>query len=244
VDGVYPSGNHLAENFLVQRTASHGIELLGILTLHASPVWVLAALADATGAGNTLIREISQAHKEEGLLETDRQFETMEQMLDGLEKTSSHLAQTLNLPPVDIAGLRREWNTFREEVKTIPPRKVPSPERLEGIWGEMRRTAREQDRSVFTVSSLMAVSALSHVPGNLLWLSRAAHSAARRTGKVLGEAILDHYVATLDEISRTGFVTYWTREFRPYLKGAALQFAPHRETLTERLLHKRFGSQS
>jgi hypothetical protein len=242
VDGVYPSGNHLAENFLVQRTASHGIELLGILTLHASPVWVLAALADATGAGNTLIREISQALKEEGLLETDRQFETMEQMLDGLEKTSSHLAQTLNLPPVDIAGLRREWDTFREEVKFIPPRKVPSPERLEGIWGEMRRTAGEQDRSVFTVSSLMAVSALSHVPGNLLWLSRAAHSAARRTGKVLGEAILDHYVETLDEIGRTGFVTYWTREFRPYLKGAALQFAPHHETLTERLLHKRFGS--
>jgi hypothetical protein len=244
VDGVYPSENHLAENFLVQRTASHGIELLGILTLHASPVWVLAALADATGAGNSLIREISQALKEEGLLQTDKQFETMEQMLDGLEKTSSHLAQTLNLPPVDIAGLRREWATFRQQVKSIPPKKVPAPERLESIWEEMRQTARQQNRSVFTVSSLMAVSALSHVPANVLWLSRAAHSAARRTGKVLGGAILDHYVQTLEEISRTGFVAYWTREFRPYLRGAALQFAPQHVTLTERLLHKKFGSQS
>ena len=113
VEGVYPTEGHLAENFLLQRTASHGIELLGILTFHASPVWVLAALADVTGAGNTLIREISQALKEEGLLEPDARFETMEQMLEGLEKTSSHLAQTLNLPPVDIAGLRREWDAFR-----------------------------------------------------------------------------------------------------------------------------------
>jgi hypothetical protein len=241
VKGVYPTENHLAENFLVQRTASHGIELLGILTFRASPVWVLAALADVTGAGNTLIHEISQALKEEGLLQSDAHFETMEQMLDGLEKTSSHLAQTLNLPPVDIAGLRREWDTFRQEVQTIPPKRVPAPERLEGIWGELRRTAREQNRSVFTVSSLMAVSALSHVPGNVLWLSRAAHSAARRTGKVLGGAILDHYVESLEEISRTGFVAYWKREFRPYLRAAAVQFAPHRETLTERLLHKRFG---
>jgi hypothetical protein len=238
VEGVYATEGRLAENFLVQRTASHGIELLGILTFHASPVWVLAALADATGAGNTLIHEISQALKEEGLLQGDGHFESMEQMLDGLEKTSSHLAQTLNLPPVDIAGLRREWNTFRTEVQSIPPRKVPTAERLEGIWGELRRTAREQNRTVFTVSSLMAISALGHVPANVLWLSRAAHSAARRTGKVLGGAILDHYVQSLEEISRTGFVTYWTREFRPYLRGAALQFAPLHETLTERLLRR------
>src|SRR5580698_9307881 len=122
VEGVYISGNNLAENFILQRTASHGIELLGILTFRASPVWVLAALADATGAGNKLIREISQALIEEGLLQSDAQFETMEQMLDGLEKTTSHLALTLNLPPVDIASLRREWETFRQEVKTIPPK--------------------------------------------------------------------------------------------------------------------------
>jgi len=238
VEGVYPTQGHLAENFLVQRTASHGIELLGILTFHASPVWILAALADATGAGNKLIREISQALVEEGLLEKDARFDTMEQMLDGLEATSSHLAQTLNLPPVDIASLRREWEALREEVKSIPPKKVPTPERLESVWEEMRRTAKEQGRPVFVVSSLMAVSALSHVPANMLWLSRAAHSAARRTGKVLGGAILDHYMQTLHEISEAGFLAYWTREFRPYLRAAASQFAPHHETLTERLLHK------
>jgi hypothetical protein len=238
VEGVYPAQGHLAQNFLLQRTASHGIELLGILSFHASPVWVLAALADVTGAGNTLIREISQALKDEGLLEPGARFETMEQMLDGLEKTSSRLAQTLNLPPVDIAGLRREWDAFRREAQSIPPKRVPAPERLEGLWSELRRTAREQNRTVFTVSSLMAISTLAHVPGNVLWLSRAAHSAARRTGKVLGSAILDHYAQSLQEISRTGFVAYWTREFRPYLRAAALQFAPGHETLTEKLVGK------
>ena len=180
VEGVYPGQERLAENFLVQRTASHGIELLGILAFHASPVWVLAALADVTGGGHKLIREISQALREEGLIEPGAHFETMDQLLDGLENTSSHLAQTLNLPPVDIAGLRREWGKFREEVRAIPPQNVPAPERLEGIWEGMRRTAREQNRSVFTISSLMALSTLAHVPSNVLWLSRAAHSATNK----------------------------------------------------------------
>jgi len=243
VEGVYPSEGRLAEDFLLKRTASHGIELLGILAFHASPIWVLAALADATGGGRKLIREIAQALQEEGLLAGEARFETpfetMDQILDGLEKTSGHLATALNLPPVDIPGLRREWVELKENLKTIPPKNVPALERVESVWEDLRQSARQQDRSIFVVSSLMAVSTVAHVPSNLLWLSRAARSAARRTGKVLGEAILDHYTESLAEIARTGFIAYWTREFRPYLHSAAAQFAPTHDTLTQRLLRRR-----
>jgi len=236
VQGVYPSEGRLAENFLLKRSASHGIELLGILAFHASPVWVLAALADATGGGRKLIREISQALKEEGLLERESSFETMEQVLDGLEKTSSHLAVALNMPPVNIANLRHEWEGFKKEVAGIPPKNVPAVERVEEVWNNLQKTSREQGRSVFVLSSLMAISTVSHLPANVFWLSKATRSAARRTGKVLGEAILDHYTNMLGEIARTGFAAYWRREFRPYLKGAAEQFAPRHQSLTERLL--------
>src|SRR3954468_24508603 len=40
VEGIYPTESRLAENFILQRTASHGIELLGLLAFRASPVWV------------------------------------------------------------------------------------------------------------------------------------------------------------------------------------------------------------
>ena len=239
VEGVYPSEGRLAENFLLKRTASHGIELLGILAFHASPIWVLAALADATGGGRKLIQEIAQALEEEGLLESEVRFETMEQILDGFERTSEHLATTLNLPPVDIPGLRREWLQLKDELQSIPPRNVPALVRVESIWDDLRRSAEQQKRPVFVMSSLMAVSTVAHVPANVLWLSRAARSAARRTGKVLGEALLDHYAEALAEIGRTGFIPYWQREFRPYLHAAATQFAPGHESLTERLLRRR-----
>jgi uncharacterized protein (DUF952 family) len=239
VDGVYPPEGKLAENFLLQRTASHGIELLGILAFQASPVWVLAALADAAGGSRKLIREISQALQEEGLLEKDERFETMEQVLDGLQKSSGRLATALNLPPVDIRSLRREWDRLKEGLRGIPPKNVPSLVRVERVWKSIQESAREQGRPVFLVSSVMAISAVAHVPANVLWLSRAARSATRRTGKVLGEAVLDHYTTTLAEIGREGFLRYWTREFRPYLRGAAEQFAPAHESLTERLLRRK-----
>src|SRR5437762_13154571 len=53
VKDVYPGEEKLSESFLVRRAAGNGIELIGILAFRASPVWVLAALADASGAGDT-----------------------------------------------------------------------------------------------------------------------------------------------------------------------------------------------
>jgi len=239
VEGVYPageaSGERLAQNFLLQRGASHGIELLGILTFEASPVWVLAALADVAGGSRALLGEIAAALKEEGLLEAGR-FDTVDQVLTGLERTSGHLAATLNLPPVDVAGLRREWERLRQEAQAIPPKNLPSIDSVERLWRRIEAAAREQRRSVFAVSSLMAVSSVAHLPRNVRWLSRAAASAARRTGKVLGENLLDHYTQTLAGISRQGFAAYWAAEFRPYLRAAAVQFAPERQTSIERLI--------
>ena len=242
VQGVYEPDaamhEQLAGSFLLKRGASHGIELLGILAFHASPVWVLAALADVAGGSRSMIHQIASALKDEGLLESDR-FDTMEQVLEGLERTSDHLAGTLNLPPVDIAGLRREWTRLKDEVQEIPPKNIPAIEAVERVWSRMQEAAKEQGRSVFAVSSLMAVATVAKLPANVLWLSKAARSAARRTGQVLGENILDHYTLTLAEISNRGFGAFWADEFRPYLKGAAEQFAPEKQTLTEKLL--RFG---
>jgi hypothetical protein len=239
VAGQYGPEDAQAENFVLQRTASHGIEVMGLLAFHASPVWVLAALADITGGGQTLLRDIVEAMKEEGLLEPGPRFETIDQVLGGLEKTSAHLALTLNMPPVDVPGLRREWEKLKIALQSIPPSRIPALDQLERTWDALCESARTQNRTVLTMSSLMAISTLAHVPANLLWLSKAARSAARRTTETVGGAILDHYSAALEEISKTGFLSYWKREFRPYLQAAARQFAPGHESLTERLLARK-----
>ena len=185
-----------------------------------------------------MILEISQALKDEGLRDREQRFENVDQMLDGLEKTSAHLAETLYMPPIDLAGLRREWSTLREQLPTLNAASLPSMARLQQVWDDLRRAAAEQNRSIFTVSSLMAMSTLAHVPARVRWLSRAARTAGRRTSLVLGGTLLDHYSDVLEEISRTGFVEYWRREFRPYLQAAARQYEPGHASSTERLLRR------
>jgi hypothetical protein len=239
VEGAYPPKGKLADSFAMRRFAGNGIELIGLLTFSASPVWVLAALADLSGTSRQLIREIAQSLKDEGLLAPGADYESIDQLLDGLEGAAGRLAQTANTPPLDVAGLRQEWTDLRREAAKIPAPHLPSGDALRRDWEELKATAAAQNRPVFQVSTLMALSAVSRIPENLLWLSRCAKGAARRTGQMMAGVLLDHYSATLQEIRGAGFLTYWLREFRPYLKAAASQFSPRRVTLTERLLRDR-----
>src|SRR5215469_13686304 len=76
VGGVYPTEDSLAENFLLKRTLGDGIDFIGIVAFHASPVWILAALADISGAGRQLADELASTLKQAGLLDTGACFDT------------------------------------------------------------------------------------------------------------------------------------------------------------------------
>lgn len=239
VEGTFPVEGRLARDFAIRRAAGNGIEMAGILAFRVSPVWVMAALADLSGAGRHIVREVAECLQEEGLLERESRFETVDQMLDGLERSAARFADTINTPPLDVAGLRREWVAIRAEVASIPSPNLPSADLVRKRWEDLRTEAAAQKRSVFELSSLIALSTAARLPENFLKLGRSAGSAAMRTGGLFAGAWLDHYQATLKEIHETGYLAYWSREFQPYLKGAAQQFSPAKGSITQRWLERR-----
>jgi hypothetical protein len=238
VEGVYGKGDALPDNFLARRTAGNAVEVLGIVAFRASPVWVLAALADICGAGRQLIPEMADALKEQGLLERDAQFTSVDQILDGLERTSSRLAAAINTPPLDVAGLRREWDAIRQEASGIPPAGLPSRETIGAMWTQLKIESARQDRSVFETSSMVALSAVRAFPDRARWFYASARVTAARTGEIVAVSLLDHYSQTLAEMREAGYAAFAARQFRPYVRAAADQFSPKRSTLTERLLAK------
>jgi hypothetical protein len=228
----------LPDNFLARRTAGNAIEVLGIVAFWASPVWILAALADVCGMGRQLIPELTDALKAQGLLEADAQFTTVDQLLDGLERTSTHLAGAVNTPPLDVPALRSEWEALRDDARQLPRASLPSWESISAVWANLKAESARQERSIFETSSVLAISAARALPGGVRWLSSSARVGATRTGQVFASALLDHYKQTLSEIQQVGYLTYAGRQFRPYIRAAAGQFSPQRRTLTQRLLEK------
>jgi hypothetical protein len=233
-----PQGAELGENFLLRRAAGNGIEIMGLLAFRASPVWVLAALADVCGFGRRIIPDIAAELQREGLLGPGKAFATMEQLLEGLERSAAQLASTVGTPPLDVAGLRREWSRFVSEARQLPAPQLPARAAVTGVWKDLRATAADEGRSVFEVSSLLAVSAVSELPERARNLSRATAIVLKRGGSALSAPLLDHYRKALRELRDVGFVRYGVRQIAPYTSAALAAFHRDRETLTGRLLDK------
>ena len=237
VEGCYPEATALARDFLARKAVGQGLDWVCLIAFRASPIWVTAGLADLSGTGRHLIREIAETLKREGLLTGDANLETVDQLLDGLERSADQLTSALNTPPLRVAELRAEWDLLRANVNKLPG--LPSASVLQEFWDRMRQEAAGQNRPVLQLATLMSVAAISRVPENLIWLGKASRWGARRTGELFTQAMLDHYSATLREMRAEGVAAWWAREFKPYLRGAAEQFSPHRVSLTQRVLRWR-----
>jgi len=244
VEGVYGSEQKLAENFLARRTVGNAVEALGIVAFRASPVWILAALADVCGLGRHMIPEIAASLKAQGLLDADTEFTSVDQLLDGLERTSARLAQAINTPPLDVASLRQEWRAIREEARSLTPERLPSGDMLASLWSELKTESARQEKSVFETSSMLALSAVRALPQGARWLGASTVAGATRTGQVLAASLLDQYRATLEEVRQVGYTEYATQQLRPYVRAAASHFSPGKPTFTERFLdyHERKSS--
>ena len=234
VEGVYGKEDALPDNFLARRTAGNAVEILGIVAFRASPVWVLAALADVCGAGRQLIPEMADALKEQGLLEKDAQFTSVDQILDGLERTSSRLAATINTPPLDVAGLRAEWEAIRNEARAFSRRVCHRGETIGAVWTEMKTESARQNRSVFETSSMWP-SRQSGRFRNARVVLRVGPGRRRANRRDCCARASRPLHATLAEMRQTGYAAFAARQFRPYVRAAVDQFSPKRSTLTERL---------
>lgn len=236
--GVYPPEVPQTQDFLARRGVGHAIELLGIAAFRISPVWVFAALADLSGIGRRLIPEIAEALKDEGLLEKEAQFDSVDQLLDGLEKTSSRLAQTINMPPLDVASLRKEWTEIRSATHGLRPVDLPSVKDISSRWEELKHEATRQGRSTFATSSVMAISAVRVLPDRARRLSSSTRVGAARSGKLLYATILEDYGHTLGELRKVGYVAYAKRQLSPYLRACVEQFSRRQRSLTERIIER------
>jgi hypothetical protein len=188
--------------------------------------------------GRHLIPEIAQALKAKGLLESDAEFSSVDQMLDGLERTSARLATTINAPPLDVHALREEWAAIQEDARGLQPTSLPTRESVGALWTELKAESARQERSVFETSSVMALGAARALPDGVRWLSASARVGATRTGEILAGALLDHYRQTLAELQQVGYLSYARRQLGPYFRAAGAQFSPKRRTLTEGLLDR------
>jgi hypothetical protein len=215
VDGVFPSEQMQARELLARKTAGNVVEIASFLAVGWSPVWLLAGASDLIGGSKVYLRVLVTELKEAGVLAAEEEVASFEELLSALEGTSGVLADTVDVPPLNVAGVRASWQELRHQAADLPDARG-----LEEIFSELRLAARREDRSVMEISSVVALGAV-------------------RAGVRLGNAhIFDYYRGALRTIADEGLVSFLYRTSTPYLTRARSHFDPGSSTLSERLLRR------
>jgi hypothetical protein len=213
--GILPSEGVTAQQLAARKAAGTGIELAGLALVGWSPLWLFAAAADLTGGTRTYLRALVSELRASGLLPEGANIASVEELLDTLEGTSGLVAESLDVPPLNVADMRASWQALRQQVKELP-----DTDRLAQLHTEMQQVAEQEGRSLRSLSALLAAGALR---------------AGVRTGQV---HIFDYYQDALRIIAAEGVAGYTRRVTRPYVAAARGHFDPARITYTERLTQR------
>jgi len=215
VEGVYPTEEMPARELLARKTAGNVVELSSFLAIGWSPVWLLAGASDLVGGSKVYLRALVTELRDAGVLAAEDNVPSFEELLSALEGTSGVLADTVDVPPLNVAGVRTSWQELQRQAAELP-----DAAGLEKIFAELQSAAWQEDRSILEISSIVALGAV-------------------HAGVKLGNVhVFDYYRGALRTIVEEGLLSFLRRTSTPYLTRAGSHFDPASSTLSERLLRR------
>jgi hypothetical protein len=215
VEGIYPAQEMPARELLIRKTAGNVVELSSFLAVGWSPVWLLAGASDLVGGSKVYLRALVTELRDAGVLAADADVASFEELLTALEGSSGVLADTVDVPPLNIQSVRTSWQELQRQAADLPDAAA-----LEKIFAELQLAARQEDRSILEISSIVALGAV-------------------RTGVRLGNVyIFDYYRHALRTIVEEGLLSFLRRTSTPYLTRAGAHFDLRSSTYSERLLRR------
>ena len=217
VTGRYPAERMDASELAVRKLGGNAVELASIVAVGFSPLWLLAAASDVTGGVRTYLDAFVRELKDTGALAESADVSSVDGLLVALESASGQAADTIDIPPLTIEHMRVSLGQFRQHAEAIP-----SPNDLAGLFKELTDVAREQDRSLLFMSSLVAAGAI-------------------HAGIQLGNThLVSFYSDSLAAIRKEGVPAYLGRISQPYLAAATHHLHPSSKAHTPRLIRRSF----
>jgi len=216
VEGTFPPEEMSIGELALRKAAGNAVELVTFAAVGWSPVWLLAAAADVIGGSQIYLRALVVDLQREGVLSSEVQIGSVEELLAALEQTLGQAADTVDMPPLNVKDMRASWTALRDKAAHLP-----DADGLARLYTDLQNVARREGASIYATSSLIARGAL-------------------RTGLAMGnEHVFAYYRRALDDIATEGLATYVTRVSRPYRRAVARHLDPEIPSHTERLIQRR-----
>src|SRR5262249_25626257 len=104
----------------VRKGGGNVVELGSILAFGFSPLWLLAAAADVSHGTRVYLDSLVAELKAAGVLARDAELRSVDDLLAALEGASGTTARLIDIPPLEIEGLKRTLTELRDDARSLP----------------------------------------------------------------------------------------------------------------------------
>jgi len=234
VKGLYDDES-LEGEYATRKLLGNAIEGVGIATVHVSPLWVFAFFADSVKGGQVYLDRLQDELVEKGYIESNKLSSSLQELLDGLEKTTSSFAQNIDTPPLSRADVMGNVNEIRESIGELFSRAGKTAgditNEVSNIMQDFLDTATEEGQSLLELGGVLTLQATSRAKQ----AAGVAVTAPQVAGKMLYENILGYYKDTLSDIHEHGYARVVSETIDPYGNAIISQFSTDKETWTEKI---------
>lgn len=221
--GIYGSGGGVDRKTAIRLGLGGAIDNLLVLTLHASPLWLLLAASDVAGSARRLVAEIGRELASAGVMHEGSRLDSVDDVLAGLSRLSDRAADTLDKPPITLDQMKTAVGELKDRLTEVADATVGTA-RIEEMAKGLLDVAESTRRSPLEVATALAASVMRTTNHLVLGTAATTTATLRVVGRTLDDTIGD-YARSLDRLRRLGFTGGLVHFLAPLLRSRRRLFA-------------------
>jgi hypothetical protein len=208
------------------------LDNLCIVTLHASPLWILFAAQDVAKGARSLVSEIVEDLKRKGLVQEGSRLDNVDLLLEAVAKLSEKTGDVIDMPPLRPAEIREAIDQIRGDLAATGKTALVDVAQLDRFAADVKALAATSSQSALDVLTGLAAQTAARGGRLVRGTGQALATSIRMLGEQAQHALGD-YGTLLQEMATKGFWTSIAGSLGEQLRMTQNQFVPERLTWTE-----------
>jgi hypothetical protein len=230
--GRFPKGDAMNAKTAARLGVGSMLDNLCLLTLHASPLWILFAAQDVAKGARSLVQQITEDLKAKGLVQEGSRLDNLDLLLDAVARLSERTGDMIDMPPLEPGAIRAAVADISAEIATTGKTALVDVAQLDKFAADVKHLADQSSQSVLDVLTGVATGAAAKGGKLVIGTGQALATSIRMLGEQ-GHSVLTDYGALLHDIATKGFWSTLAGSLGHQLRVSHNQFVPEKLTWTE-----------
>lgn len=223
------------EDLMARKAVGNFVDLAGLATLHASPVWMMAIVSDLAYGAGSCVQELAAELQKQGLINDDATIHNVDDVLTAVKNASGNAASMFDTPPLSVDQLKESLEATRQALASADIRSILPEAELKKYWAEMKSVATDENVSLLGVSGAVTMGTLNRVKT----VGQGTITGVQVVGGLVSRPFIDHYGESLRTIRNDGLFETLKDTSAPYVEAVWTNFSGSKGTWTEELLSGR-----